>query len=96
MHFGQYAFELFHQMYLDEISNAGKSGWPDEPSVEDAHEIPAAILENNLFGIDIDPRAIQIASLSLMLTAKEAAVQNGFSPARREHSARQTSSWRTQ
>jgi hypothetical protein len=80
MHFGQYAFGLFHQMYLDEIVNAGKDGWPATPSVANPKEIPAAILENNLFGIDIDPRAIQIASLSLMLTAKEAALRQGFSP----------------
>ena len=80
MHFGQYAFGLFHRMYLDEIEHAGEAGWPKEPSVEDPREIPAAILEHNLFGIDIDPRAVQIASLSLMLTAKEAALQYGFSP----------------
>jgi hypothetical protein len=80
MHFGQYAFALFHRMYLDEIENAGKVGWPTEPSVLDPCEIPAAILQHNLFGIDIDPRAIQIASLSLMLTAKEAALSHGFSP----------------
>ena len=80
MHFGQYAFGLFHRMYLDEIEHAGKPGWPAEPSVKDPRAIPATILERNLFGIDIDPRAIQIASLSLMLTAKEAALQHGFSP----------------
>lgn len=80
MHFGQYAFGLFHRMYLDEIEHAGKPGWPAEPSVRDPRQIPATILERNLFGIDIDPRAIQIASLSLMLTAKEAALRHGFSP----------------
>jgi hypothetical protein len=80
MHFGQYAFGLFHRMYLDEIENAGKPGWPVQPSARDARQIPATILERNLFGIDIDARAIQIASLSLMLTAKEAALRHGFSP----------------
>ena len=80
MHFGQYAFGLFHHMYLDEIEHAGQDGWPGEPSISHPAEIPAAILENNLFGIDIDPRAIQIASLSLLLTAKEAALRHGFSP----------------
>ena len=80
MHFGQYAFGLFYQMYIDEIEHAGKPGWPKEPSVGDPRAIPSAILENNLFGIDIDPRAIQIASLSLLLTAKEAALEHGFSP----------------
>ena len=33
MHFGQYAFGLFHRMYLDEIDHAGQEGWPAEPSV---------------------------------------------------------------
>ena len=80
MHFGQYAFGLFYRMYLDEIEHAGEAGWPDEPSVTDPRDIPAAILEHNLFGIDIDPRAIQISSLSLMLTAKETALHHGFSP----------------
>jgi len=80
MHFGQYAFGLFQQMYMDEIEHAGEEGWPAEPSVSDTTEIPAAILENNLYGVDIDPRAIQIASLSLMLTAKEAALGLGMSP----------------
>ena len=80
MHFGQYAFGLFHRMYLDEIENAGKAGWPDEPSVREPCEVPSTILAHNLFGIDIDARAVQIASLSLMLTAKEAALRHGFSP----------------
>jgi hypothetical protein len=80
MHFGQYAFGLFHRMYLDEIEHAGEPGWPAQPSVADPKKIPAAIIEKNLFGVDIDPRAIQIASLSLLLTAKEAAATNGYSP----------------
>ena len=80
MHFGQYAFGLFYRMYLDEIAHAGAPGWPAEPSVRDPKDIPAAIITNNLFGIDIDPRAIQIASLSLLLTAKEAALRHGYAP----------------
>ena len=80
MHFGQYAFGLFHRMYLDEIEHAGQTDWPAEPSVAQPAAIPAAIIENNLFGIDIDPRAIQIASLSLLLTAREAALRDGLSP----------------
>jgi hypothetical protein len=80
MHFGQYAFGLFFQMYLDEIQHAGETGWPAEPSIADPKLIPTAIIERNLYGIDIDARAIQIASLSLLLTAKEAAVHQGLSP----------------
>ena len=80
MHFGQYAFGLFRQMYLDEIQHAGEPGWPAEPSLSDPQLIPATIIEKNLYGIDIDARAIQIASLSLLLTAKEAAASSGYSP----------------
>src|SRR6185312_13276992 len=80
MHFGQYAFGLFHRMYLDEIEHAGEPGWPAEPSVKHPQEIPATIIERNLYGVDIDARAIQIASLSLLLTAKEAAASRGHSP----------------
>jgi hypothetical protein len=82
MHFGQYAFGLFYRMYEEEIEHAGREGWPAEPSVKRREEIPAAIVENNLFGIDIDPRAIQIASLSLLLTAKEAALEHRHDPHR--------------
>ena len=70
MHFGQYAFGLFHRMYLDEIQHAGEPGWPTEPSIRDPEEIPAAIIEKNLFGIDIDARAIQIASLVAVADGK--------------------------
>lgn len=80
MHFGQYAFGLFQQMYLDEIRHAGEPGWPAEPSISDPRLLPATIIERNIYGIDIDARAIQIASLSMLLTAKEAAVRLGFSP----------------
>ena len=80
MHFGQYAFGLFAQMYLDEIEHAGEEGWPKEPSVSDPKDIPIAIIENNLFGIDIDARAIQIAALSLFLTTKEEAANLGYPP----------------
>jgi len=80
MHFGQYAMGVFRRMYLDEIEHAGQTGWPSEPSVQDLRDIPAAIVANNIFGVDIDPRAVQIASLSLMLTAKEMALDLGYSP----------------
>jgi len=80
MHFGQYAMGIFRRMYLDEIEHAGQPGWPSEPSVKDPRDIPAAIVANNIFGVDIDPRAVQIASLSLLLTAKEMALELGCSP----------------
>jgi len=48
--------------------------------VSDPREIPAVIPQHNLFGVDSDPRAIQIASLYLMLTAKEPPIGLGLSP----------------
>lgn len=81
LHFGQYAFGLFYRMYEEEIAHAGQPGWPAEPSIAEKRDIPAAILEHNLCGIDIDPRAVQIATLSLLFTAKEANQRAGFDPA---------------
>lgn len=54
-HFLLYAMDLLHQMYLD-------SGCTEN--------IPQKIVENNLFGLDIDDRAIQLTALSLYLKAK--------------------------
>ncbi len=70
MHFGLVAFELLARMYQEEMANAGQPGWPDIPSVAHQNEIPGAILANNLFGIDIDFRAVQLAALVLYLKAK--------------------------
>ncbi len=70
MHFGLVAFDLFAEMYREEIEHAGEPNWPDEPSVADESEIPAAIIRNNLFGIDIDLRAVQLSALTLYLKAK--------------------------
>ncbi len=70
-HFHLVSFDLLLDMYEEEIENAGKPGWPETPSVEDKKDIPAAILEHNLFGIDIDARSIQLASLVLVMKARE-------------------------
>jgi hypothetical protein len=70
MHFGLVAFDLLYEMYREEMERAGSPGWPKEPSVSTEAEIPAAILANNLWGIDIDVRAVQLAALALYLKAK--------------------------
>ena len=70
MHFGMYAFDLFFEMYLEEFNNANKPGWPEKASVSSIDDISRSIIENNLFGIDIDFRAIQLSALSLYLKAK--------------------------
>lgn len=69
MHFGLVAFDLFAEMYREEIERAGEHSWPGQPSVHDASAIPAAIVEHNLFGIDIDLRAVQLSALTLYLKA---------------------------
>ncbi len=61
-HFLVIAFDLFVALYREEARHEGKA-------VSD-REIAESILENNLHGIDIDPRAIQIAAAGLSLKAK--------------------------
>jgi len=51
-----YAFDLLYEMYLEE----GKT--------QEA-EIPKKIIEKNLYGIDLDDRAVQIAQLGLYIKA---------------------------
>jgi len=70
MHFGLVAFDLFAAMYAEELSRAGEPGWPSQPSVSDSTEIPAAIIRHNIFGIDIDLRAVQLSALALYLKAR--------------------------
>jgi SAM-dependent methyltransferase len=60
-HFLIEAFELFYAMYLE------------EGVLTDPARICASILERNLYGIDIDERAVQIAALALVMKAKEKA-----------------------
>lgn len=71
MHFGLVAFDWLVKMYREESDKAGQPGWPTEPSVKSQEEIAASILANNLFGIDIDLRAVQLSALSLYLRAKQ-------------------------
>lgn len=70
MHFGLVAYELFDKMYREEIIHAGELGWPETPSVISEKEIPSAILRDNIYGIDIDLRAVQLSALTLYLKAK--------------------------
>lgn len=51
-----YAFDLFYQMYLEE-------GYSPEM-------IPSIILRNNLVGLDVDKRAIQLTSFALTMKAR--------------------------
>jgi hypothetical protein len=70
MHFGLVAFNLFVEMYREEMRNAGKPGWPEKQPVASEQEIPAAIIAHNIHGTDIDLRAVQLSALTLYLKAK--------------------------
>jgi len=83
MHFGLYAFDLFEQIYAEswdlEESLGAEALWrladleplhktyPDRDAF--LRDVPRLIIEYNIHGIDIDPRAVQIAGLSLWLRA---------------------------
>ena len=56
-HILTYAFDVFYMIY--------------EEMGYSPTEIPSLILENNLFGVDIDQRATQIASFVLMMKGRE-------------------------
>jgi hypothetical protein len=57
-----YAFDLFYDLYVDQIDNYGAN--------YDSRKIPELIIQNNLHGIDLDDRAIQLAQLGLFIKAK--------------------------
>ena len=70
MHFGLVAFDLFVEMYREELENAGKPGWPAKPSVASEEEIPGSVVAHNLFGIDLDLRAVQLSALAIFQRAR--------------------------
>ena len=61
-HFLVIALDLLLALYQEEAQHRGES-WSNQ-------EIVKSILENNLYGIDIDARAVQIAAASLVLKAQ--------------------------
>jgi len=57
-----YAFDLFYDLYTDQIENYG--------SDYEESKIPELIIRHNLHGIDLDDRAVQLAQLGLYIKAK--------------------------
>ncbi|MBU8565665.1 BREX-1 system adenine-specific DNA-methyltransferase PglX [Virgibacillus pantothenticus] len=51
-----YAFEVFYELYKSQ-------GYREQ-------DIPKLIIENNLYGLDLDPRAAQLAYFSVMMKAR--------------------------
>ncbi|MEL4285381.1 N-6 DNA methylase [Shewanella xiamenensis] len=58
-----YAFDFYYALYQDQIENYGAD--------YNEKDIPKLIIENNLHGIDLDDRAIQLAQLGLFIKAKK-------------------------
>ncbi len=95
MHFGLYAFDLYERIYEEawEMQNSGQWTAPitnnqllitDYPTLEELRRaLPRLIVEHNIHGIDIDPRAVQIAALSLWLRAQKSWHAKGLKAAER-------------
>ncbi|QBL08841.1 BREX-1 system adenine-specific DNA-methyltransferase PglX [Rheinheimera sp. D18] len=97
MHFGLYAFDLFERIYLEAWQleqQLGAAAFTREDGLTSLQEtyasldafkqqIPKLIIEHNIHGVDIDPRAVQIAGLSLWQRAQRAWHQQGLKPQQR-------------
>ena len=73
MHFGLYAFDLFEAIYEEAwdkgLCPALQEAYPEKADY--LRDVPRLIIEHNIHGVDIDPRAVQIAGLSLWLRAQK-------------------------
>jgi hypothetical protein len=97
MHFGLYAFDLFERIYLEAWQleqQLGAAAFTREDGLTSLQEtyasldafkqqIPKLIIEHNIHGVDIDPRAVQIAGLSLWQRAQRAWYKQGIKPQQR-------------
>ncbi|BCY16549.1 hypothetical protein hrd7_03980 [Leptolinea sp. HRD-7] len=97
MHFGLYAFDLFEQIYTEAWELEDRLGadalrrladleplhktYPDKETY--LKDVPRLIIERNIHGVDIDPRAVQIAGLSLWLRAQKSWQAQGLRPGER-------------
>lgn len=93
-HFLLYSFDLLLEIYREAWERGdtpasavtGRSlrvDYPTKAALE--AELPALVLHHNLYGVDIDPRAGQIASLALWVRAQRAFIEAGVD---RVHRAR--------
>ncbi len=73
-HFLAIAFDFLFAFYVEEARHRGES-WTEREMVE-------SILENNLYGLDLDARAVQIAAAGLYLKGKVVCAAAGSEAAR--------------
>ena len=58
-----YAFSLFYDLYLNQI---------DQYDADySRRDIPKLIVENNLYGVDLDERAVQLTQIALFIKAMQ-------------------------
>lgn len=90
-HFLLYVFDLLIAIYEEAWHNEPEGGWPVRENFEPLQKtfssfsdfqknIPALIISHNLYGIDIDPRAIQIAGLAVWLRGQRYWQEAGVKP----------------
>ena len=58
-----YSFSLLYDMYLNQIEQYGAD--------YSRRDIPKLIVENNIFGVDLDERAVQLSQIALYIKARE-------------------------
>lgn len=68
-----YAFSLFYDLYLNQI---------DQYDAEySRRDIPKLIVEKNLYGVDLDERAVQLTQIALFIKAMQLKGRRGAMPA---------------
>lgn len=90
-HFLLYCFDVLQTVYAEAYTDPdlGQSLRFSYPTPEDLKKaVPGLILTHNLHGIDIDPRATQIAALALWLRAQRSYQEMGLPNSRRPKIAR--------
>jgi hypothetical protein len=86
MHFGLYSFDLFEQIYTEAWDNHPELMLDLRNSItrkQYINQIPEFIIRYNIHGVDIDPRALQIAALSLWLRAQKSFEKLNLEPGER-------------
>lgn len=67
-----YTMTLLYDLYMDQTENFGAD--------YSRRDIPALIVENNLYGVDLDERAVQISQIALCIKARELGGRRGKHP----------------
>ena len=67
-----YTMTLLYDLYMDQSENFGAD--------YSRRDIPALIVENNLYGVDLDERAVQISQIALRIKARELGGRRGKHP----------------